>query len=184
MPLTISAEQLRLMSYGPRRDIIALLANDPELSARDMAERLGRRVTSLYRHLDLLLDAGLIRQTGVRAGPKRPEALFALTSPLYQAPTEAFASAEEAAAYARAAARNASAAARRFERSLASGAARPFGADANVALNNVDLQFDHAGLVEFNKRLDDFLASARELRVRSDGAVERVTLTILVTPTR
>jgi DNA-binding transcriptional ArsR family regulator len=184
MSQSISAEQFRLISYGPRRDIIALLANDPELSARDMAEQLGRRVTSLYRHLDLLLEAGLIRQVGARTGTKRPEALFALASPHYQPAPEAFATAEGSVAFARAAARYASAASRRFMRTAASGGGRLFDADANVGLYNVDLQLDRDGLVEFNKRLGAFLASARDLRVRSDEAVERVTLTVLVAPTR
>jgi len=183
MPLRLNVEQMRLISFGPRWDIIGLLANDPELSARDLAERLGRRVTSLYRHLDLLLEAGLIRQAGFRAGSKRPEALFALSSPLYQASPEVFTTEEGRATFARAAARYVAAASRRFSRAVASGS-RPFDADASVGLYNVDLQLDRDGLVAFNKRLSAFLASARELRVRRDEALERVTLTVLVAPTR
>jgi predicted ArsR family transcriptional regulator len=184
MPFPLTLEQLRLMSFGPRRDIIALLANDPELSARDMAQRLGRRVTALYRHLDLLLEAGLIRQTGARPGPKRPEALFALASRLYHPSPEIFATADGRAAYVRAAARYAAAASRRFARSVESGEGRMFDADANAALINVDLQLDRAGLIAFNQRLAAFLESVRELRVRAAGDVEQVTLTLLVAPTR
>jgi predicted ArsR family transcriptional regulator len=184
MPFKLDPAQLRLMSFGPRRDIIALLANDPELSARQMAARLGRKVTSLYRHLELLLAAGLIREAGVRAGPKRPEALYALASRLYQAAPETFETADGRAAFARAATRYAAAAARRLTAAVESGEARVLEANANAGYYSVDLQLDHAGLVAFNERLRSFLASVRELRVRSDAADEQVTLTILVSPTR
>jgi len=184
MPLPLSADQLRLISFGPRRDIIAVLANDTNLSARDIAGRLGRRVTALYRHLDLLTEAGLIRQSGTRPGPKRPEAVFALAARSYLPSEAVYATPEGRSALGQAAARYASAAARRLSRAVESGAARPFTADANVAFYNTDLQLDRAGLVEFHKRLRAFLESVRDLRVPGDDGLDHITLTMMVTPTR
>src|SRR5689334_18597607 len=106
--LRVSPEQLKLMSFGPRREIIAALANDADLSARELAERIRRPVTGLYRHLSLLTKAGLVRESGQRAGPKRPEALYALSSATFSA-TEATATDEGRAALADAASRYAGA---------------------------------------------------------------------------
>jgi predicted ArsR family transcriptional regulator len=184
VPLPLSIDQLRLISFGPRRDIVAVLANDTDLSARDIAGRLGRRVTALYRHLDLLSEAGLILQSGTRAGPKRPEALFALAARTYQPSPRVYASAEGRRAMGQAGARYASAAARKLARAVESGGARPFAADANVAFYNTDLQLDRSGLVEFNERLHAFLDSVRDLRVPGDDGLEQITLTVLVAPTR
>jgi DNA-binding Lrp family transcriptional regulator len=182
MPL--SAEQLRLMSKGRPREIIALLANETELSARDMARRLGRSRTSIYKPLDRLLDAGMIKQVGARAGPgSPPSALYALASPLYKPSPEAFSTQKGSDAYVRAAKRDASAASRRFESAVAGGVARAFNADANVGLHSADLLFDRASLVKFNEGLADFLAWARNLSARSDKTAEGVTLTILIAPT-
>jgi hypothetical protein len=182
MPLSV--EQLRLMSKGRPRDIIALLANETELSARDMARRLGRSYTSIYKPLDRLLHAGMIKQVGERAGPGRPpSALFALASPLYRPSPEAFSTPKGGDAYVRAARRDAAAASRRFERAVAGGVARAYNADANVGLHSADLPLDRASLIKFNEGLADFLAWARNLSARSDETAESVTLTILIAPT-
>ena len=179
----LSVEQLKLISFGPRRDIIAVLANESDLSAREIAERLHRRVTALYRHLDALVESGLIRQSGSRPGSKRPQSLFALAAPLYSA-QKATETAQGRAAYAQAATRYAAAASRKFSRAMRNGTARPFADDANVSLSNVDLQLDRASLVELHKLLRDFLTSARKLRVHGKDGLEPVTLTILIAPSR
>jgi predicted ArsR family transcriptional regulator len=182
-PFELTVEQVKLASFGPRRDIIGLLANEPDLSAREIAERLGRGVTALYRHLDVLVDSGLIRQSGSRPGPKRPESLFALAAPLYSAQA-AIGTAEGRVTLAQAATRYAAAASRKFSRAMQNGTGRPFADDANVNFSNVDLQLDRAALVELQKLLQDFLASARKLRVQGKGGLEPVTLTILIAPSR
>jgi predicted ArsR family transcriptional regulator len=179
----LSVEQLKLISFGPRRDIIAVLANETDLSAREIAERLGRRVTALYRHLDALVENGLIHQSGSRPGSKRPQTLFALAAPLYSA-RKATETAEGRAAYAQAATRYAAAASRKFSRAMQNGTARPSAEDANVTLANVDLQLDRVSLIELQTLLQDFLASARKLRVRGEAGLEPVTLTVLIAPTR
>lgn len=61
-------EQLRLLSDPLKLKLIQLLAERPG-TAKEMATRLGENVTRLYRHVDALLDAGLIEVE--RETPKR-----------------------------------------------------------------------------------------------------------------
>ena len=180
--LAVSPEQLKLMSFGPRREIIAALANDPDLSARDLAQRLRRPVTGLYRHLELLVAAGLIRQSGERPGAKRPETLYALSFATFSA--ELASTTEEGrAVMSQAAARYASATARKLARAIESGAARLNAEDANTGFHNMDLQLDRDGVVAFQKLLKGFIAEARKLRVREKDGMETLAVTILVAPT-
>ncbi|MGH3428738.1 MAG: helix-turn-helix domain-containing protein [Mycobacteriales bacterium] len=180
--LRVSPEQLKLMSFGPRREIIAALANDADLSARDLAERTRRPVTGLYRHLSLLLKSGLIRECGQRPGPKRPEALYALTFATFSA-IEATATNEGRAALAEAAARYAGATTRKLKSAIQTGAARLTGADANAGYGNMDLQLDRAGLAEFHRLMGEFIVAARKLRVRRAADAETVSVVILFAPT-
>lgn len=179
--LAISPELLKVISFGPRREIVALLANDAGLSARDLAERLHRPVTGLYRHIDLLLQAGLIQQTGSRPGPKRPEALYALTFSIFTK-ERASRTPEGRAALSQAAARYASAAARKFARAVESGAARMEGDLANTMFRITDLQLDAEGFAEFHRRLNDFMQSVRKLRVQRSESLETISMTIVIAP--
>lgn len=179
--LPVSPAQLRLMSYGPRREIIAVLANDPELSARDLADRLNRPATGLYRHLDLLVEAGLVCQRGVRPGAKRPEALYALTFRVFSADAAAQ-TPEGRIAITEAATRYASAASRKIRRAVDRGTARIGVEDANARFQVSDLQLDKAGLIELHKLLNAFFIEARKLRVRAEAAQETVSLTVLIAP--
>ena len=180
-PLSVSPEQLKLMSFGPRREIIAALANDAGLSARDLADRLRRPVTGLYRHLSLLTDAGLIRESGQRPGQKRPEALYSLSFATFSA-TEATDTPEGRGAMAQAASRYAAATARKLDRAIAAGTARFRGSDGNAGFHVMDLQLDPDGLVELRRLLAAFVADARKLRVTEREGVETVTVTILFAP--
>jgi predicted ArsR family transcriptional regulator len=179
--LAVSPQQLRLMSFGPRREIIAALANDPNLSARDLATRLKRPVTGLYRHLELLQDAGLVRQIGQRRGPKRPEALYALTFATFSA-EEVSRSPGGGQVFSEAAVRYAGAAGRKLARAVADGSARMYVEDANAGFSVVDLQLDSSGLVAFNRRLAEFIADIRKLRVPEAAGVETISVTLLMAP--
>ena len=179
--LAISPDQLKVISFGPRREIVALLANDAGLSARDIAERLRRPVTGLYRHIDLLVQTGLVRQSGSRPGPKRPEALYALTFSIFTK-EKASRTPKGRAALSQAATRYASAAARKFARAVENGTARMEGDHTNTMFRITDLQLDAEGLAEFHRRLNDFMQSVRELRVRRSDSLETISMTILIAP--
>jgi predicted ArsR family transcriptional regulator len=179
--LSVSPEQLRLMSFGPRREIVAALANDANLSARELGERLRRPVTGLYRHLSQLLSAGIIHESGQRPGMKRPEALYALSFATYSA-TEAAATDEGRAALAEVAGRYAAATTRKLSRAIASGAARFSGDEANAGYGNMDLQLDRAGLAEFHRLLGEFIVAARKLRVRGVAEAEVLSVVFVYAP--
>jgi DNA-binding transcriptional ArsR family regulator len=180
--LRVNPEQLKLMSFGPRREIIAALANDADLSARDLAERIRRPVTGIYRHLSLLLRAGLIRESGQRPGLKRPEAVYALTFATFSA-TEATVTKEGRTALADAAARYAGATTRKLRSAIDTGAARFTGDDANAGYGNMDLQLDRAGLAAFHRLLGEFIVAARKLRVRKAADAETLSVVIFFAPT-
>jgi predicted ArsR family transcriptional regulator len=180
--LQVTPDQLRLMSYGPRSEIIAALANDSGLSARDLSARLRRPVTGLYRHLALLTEAGVLRHSGQRPGRKRPEVLYALAAKVFSS-IKAAQTPDGRQAFAVAVSRHASAASRRIRRAVEAGNARiGVEADANTRMQVSDLQLDRAGLEELHRLIDTFVVRARKLRVRSDGAQETVKLTLFISP--
>ncbi len=176
--LAVTPEQLRLMSFGSRREIIAALANNPGLSARELAVRFRCPVTGLYRHLTLLRDAGLIRQSGQRPRPKRPEALYSLAYARFTA-TAATATSEGKAAFAEAASRCAAATARKLKHAMESESVRLDSADANAGFAAMDLQLDRAGVVQLNALIADFAAKARKLRGRDRAGVETISVTVI-----
>ncbi|NNF02925.1 MAG: winged helix-turn-helix transcriptional regulator [Rhodothermales bacterium] len=55
-------EQVRLLSDPLKLKLIQAFAEGPK-TARDIAEDTGEKLTKLYRHIDALLDAGLIHIT-------------------------------------------------------------------------------------------------------------------------
>jgi predicted ArsR family transcriptional regulator len=179
--LAVTPEQLRLMSFASRREIMAVLANDAGQSARELAVRLRRPVTGLYRHLSALLHAGLIRQSGQRRGSKRPEALYSLAHRWFSA-TDAVATADGKAAFAEAGSRYAAATARKLKRAMASETVRLASTDANAGFTAMDLQLDRAGAVQLNALIADFAAKARKLRVRNRAGVETISLAVIFAP--
>lgn len=181
--LSVSPAQLKLMSYGPRREIVAILANEPDLSMKQLAARLHRSVTSLYRHIDLLIEADLVRQSGARDEGRRPEARYALTFSGFTS-DKAMETPAGRTAIAEAAARYASAVSRKLSRAVEEERARIHTDDANAGYFILDLQLNRAGLLKFNALLRDFLAEARRLRVREAEDVETVAMAILVAPHR
>jgi DNA-binding transcriptional ArsR family regulator len=62
-----------------RLELISLFGQDDELSVSDMARRTGRPATSLYHHLGVLEDAGIIHAVGSRPKGKRFETVYAMT---------------------------------------------------------------------------------------------------------
>lgn len=55
-------EQVRLLSDPLKLKLIQAFAEGPK-TARDVADTTGEKLTKLYRHIDALLDAGLIHIT-------------------------------------------------------------------------------------------------------------------------
>ena len=74
----ITEAQRGALSSPLRLEIIGLYARADLLSIADMAESMGVRAGSLYHHVSILEDAGVLRRAGTRRKGKRDEALFEL----------------------------------------------------------------------------------------------------------
>lgn len=71
-----SAQQWRAISSPIRLELLALAEAEQPCSIGDLARASGRRATALYRHVQILADAGLFELAGQRPGARRPEQLF------------------------------------------------------------------------------------------------------------
>lgn len=75
--ITASGPDRRAALSSPLRlEILGLFADGEPLAIADMARLMGRRAGSLYHHVGLLEEAGLLRRTGTRPKGKRWETLF------------------------------------------------------------------------------------------------------------
>jgi predicted transcriptional regulator len=71
-----SPEQQKALASPLRLEIIGLFTGPDALAITDMAARMGRPAGSLYHHVGILEDAGLLQRAGTRPKGKRYEALF------------------------------------------------------------------------------------------------------------
>lgn len=74
----ITEAQRGALSSPLRLEVVGLYARADLLSIADMAERMGVRAGSLYHHVSILEEAGILRRAGTRRKGKRDEALFEL----------------------------------------------------------------------------------------------------------
>jgi DNA-binding transcriptional ArsR family regulator len=68
----------KALTSAQRLELISSLGDAGPGTIAELAERLGRTPHSLYHHMKMLLDAGIV--SAVRAGKKKKEAVFTLTS--------------------------------------------------------------------------------------------------------
>ncbi len=69
-------EQYECLMSSRRMDIIDLLANTGPRSIREIASLIGVKPSSLYHHIDLLLQVDLIELAGTRVVNRRQEKLY------------------------------------------------------------------------------------------------------------
>lgn len=69
-------DQYDCLTSARRMEIIDVLANVGEKSVREIAALLGVKPSSLYHHIELLLNAELIELAGTRAVNRRQEKLY------------------------------------------------------------------------------------------------------------
>jgi predicted transcriptional regulator len=70
-------DQVRALSSPIRNAIHQVIINQGETSIREIGEQLGREPASLYRHVDLLIGTGLIKEVGSRTTTRRDAKLYA-----------------------------------------------------------------------------------------------------------
>jgi DNA-binding transcriptional ArsR family regulator len=76
-----SPAQVAALAAPVRQDIVDALSETGPMSVGALAALLGRAADSLYYHLKILRQAGLVVETGRRAEGGRPETLFDAVSP-------------------------------------------------------------------------------------------------------
>ena len=72
--------QLRCLASSTRMDIVDHLAGRGALSIAELAKALGRQPSSLYHHLEKLLQVGMVVETGSRVTNRRSEKVYATPS--------------------------------------------------------------------------------------------------------
>ena len=173
----LSQNQLESLSSPIRLAIIQRLDIDKEATALELAQKMGRSVTSLYHHLKQLEEIGLLYISGERRGVRRPEAVYALAVGRLSS-AEAVKTPQGRKSYGRAGVRIAHAGARAFSAAVSYGRPRFDGDHRNTAARHYVLLADKEKLAEINKLLTELgEAAARSCK---DG--EEIQLTILLSP--
>jgi hypothetical protein len=67
-----------------RLEILGLFISGDPLAISDMAALMNRAPGSLYHHVGILVDAGILKQTGTRPKGKRHEALYLPTASRFE----------------------------------------------------------------------------------------------------
>lgn len=169
--------QLESLTSPVRLAIVQRLESDKQATARELALRMGRPVTSLYHHLKQLREVGVLRVVAERRGARRPEAVYALVAD-YLSSAEAVRTPDGRKSYARAASRVAEAAARAFSAVVVGGKARFEGEGRNSMVRFFALRADPAKLTRLNALLEEL----ESLLAERSEAGEEIILTLLLSP--
>src|SRR5579862_2411349 len=74
--LTLSPDQASCLVSALRQELISAFISFGPAPIDEIARRLGRRPTSLYYHVELLEQTGLLRRIGSQVAGKRPEIIY------------------------------------------------------------------------------------------------------------
>ena len=74
-------QQLEAMVSARRHDIVDRLAASGPMSIKELAMQFGAQPSSLYHHMAILLEAGLVIEAGSRMSGKRRELLYNTPAP-------------------------------------------------------------------------------------------------------
>ena len=77
----MAAEQVEALASPVRHDICDRLAAMGPLSVRELSRALGRKPTSIYHHLELMIAVGLVHSSEVRSSRGRPTILYRTVAP-------------------------------------------------------------------------------------------------------
>ena len=173
----LSQIQLDSLSSPIRLAIIQRLEIDKQATAHELAQKMGRSVTSLYHHLKQLEEVGLLYVASERPGVRRPEAVYAMAVGRLSS-ANAVKTPQGRKTYGRTGARIADAGARAFTAAVTQGRPRFEGEERNTAAKHYVLRADKEKLAELNR----LLAELGEAAVLSCESGEEIQLTILLSP--
>lgn len=76
----LDRRQLACLASAVRTDIVDHLAAYGVMSIKEIAASIGKRPSSIYRHLQLLEEVGLVLEAGTRVANRKSEKLYATPS--------------------------------------------------------------------------------------------------------
>ena len=167
--------QLESLTSPIRLAIVQRLEVDRQATARELARRMGRPVTSLYHHLRQLEAVGVLRIVGERKGARRPEAVYAMVAD-YLSSAEAVKTRKGRETYSRAALRVAEAGARAFSAAVAHGQPRFDGEQRNAMVRFFVLRADSRKMARLNRLLSEL----EEAAAHSCEDGDEIQLTVLL----
>ena len=173
----LTQDQLESLTSPVRLAIIQRFEIDRETTARELARRMGRSVTSIYHHLKHLEAVGLLRVVAERKGVRRPEAVYAVVAD-YLSSAEAVKSRRGRKTYGRAALRVAEAGVRAFSAAMVRGNAVLDGEHRNALVRFYLLRADKRKIARLNALLEELDTAATD----SGGDGDEIQLTILMSP--
>ncbi|MEZ6000837.1 ArsR/SmtB family transcription factor [Hyphomonas sp.] len=74
-------DQLECLASTVRMDVVDHLVGNGEMSIKQLATSMGRQPSSIYYHINMLLEAGLIVEAGTQVSNRRTEVLYAARAP-------------------------------------------------------------------------------------------------------
>ena len=157
-------DQLECLTSPVRADILDHLSGRGPLTVRDLSASLGRKPSSLYYHLEILVETGLVVVAGEDTSGRRPEVLYRALAPRMRArralgePANRTIMSQMAEAALRQAVRD-------FERGLARDDAKTEGPERTLGFYRSVNRCDPATLAKVNEHLDEIaelLWSARD----------------------
>jgi predicted ArsR family transcriptional regulator len=175
--LFLTQSQLESLSSPIRLAIVQRLEIDRDATARELAHRMGRPVTSLYHHLKLLEEVGVLHVVSERKGVRRPEAVYAMVA-VSLSSAKAVKTEQGKKTYSRAAARVADAGARAFAAAVAQGAPRFGGRQRNAMVRYFLLRASAEKIADLNRLLNEM----EDLLAHSSDDGEEIQLTLLLSP--
>ncbi len=76
----LDRRQLSAMASPIRQDIVDHLAAHDEMSIKELGASIGRNPSSIYHHLNMLLEVGLVEESGARIVNRKTEKLYTTPS--------------------------------------------------------------------------------------------------------
>jgi predicted ArsR family transcriptional regulator len=173
----LSQHQLESLTSPHRLAIVQRLYVDKQATAAELAQRMGRPVTSLYHHLKQLEDVGVIRVASERKGSRRPEAVYALVADDLST-AQAVKTPSGRKTYGRAAARVADAGARAFSAAVTRDDLRFEGEQRNAMVRFYVLRANQEKIAQLNALLNELDQAASH----SCEQGEEIQISVLMSP--
>jgi len=172
-PIT-DARQFEVLADPTRWAIYTAVAFGSASTIRDVAERMSRRPSTLYRHFDALEQAGLLEVVGEVETERRPARIYAAPrDPRLRYMPDDETAVEMLCRIVVSAARHSG---RATARSFASRNARPRGADRDTYLAQHGGWLTKAERREFNEKIDDLIEFLMSKERREGTTLQRLSM--------